>query len=367
MTPPPPPNSRHSHQPPPSSPSSRHHYRDHQHHRHHAITTSQLSSPLTPRHHQHHIVTTLSVPPPPSQHHKGALGFNKPTRVCLVVKTPSRVRLVVINTEWVRLDLGLAPLRVRLVILSTVRVRLVGKIALRVRLAVQKTTRVSVVDAKLDTNKSPYDTESEIKVVKRFHLPYTNDEVQIIFLGSVHDEIVEEPANSYLHPIPDDDVVSVFGFEASKSFNGESDKAETKVELSQSKKVAADNILDEMTTLNAFADQLSDTLKVTDKLKESIPRMVADTFEEQMPELISNTLKNILPQILIALNTLESQRFEILQKELLKAIRAKVGKELIKLMKDMVHLLESASVFHKANVEGEKWEKANLETTEAKL
>ncbi|GJX91906.1 hypothetical protein Tco_0345232 [Tanacetum coccineum] len=220
-----------------------------------------------------------------------------------------------------------------------------------------------MVDPKLDTDESPYDIESEIKVVKRFHLPQTNDEVQITFLGSVHDEIVEEPTDSYLHLILDDDVVSVFGFEASKSFNGESDKAETKVELSQSNKVAADNILDEMTTLNAFADQPSDTLKVTDKLKESIPRMVADTFEEQMPELISDTLKNIIPQI---------KEMDIVKDRMsgysLMLEKGDVNlRELIKLMKDMVHLLDSASVFHKANAEGEKWEKENLETTEAKL
>ncbi|GKE01394.1 hypothetical protein Tco_1389377 [Tanacetum coccineum] len=34
-------------------------------------------------------------------------------------------------------------------------------------------------------------------------------------------------------------------------------------------------------------------------------------------------------------------------------------RELINLMKDMVHLLDSALVFRKANAEGEKWEKAN--------
>ncbi|GKD02728.1 hypothetical protein Tco_1177702 [Tanacetum coccineum] len=103
-----------------------------------------------------------------------------------------------------------------------------------------------------------------------------------------------------------------------------------------------------------------------------------------MPELIRKPLNKELN----ALNTLEIQRFASLQKELLTAIRAKVGKktlwkeidivkdrmsycgekidkgdvnlrELINLMKDMVHLLDSASVFPKANAKGEKWEKAN--------
>ncbi|GJW90422.1 hypothetical protein Tco_0167975 [Tanacetum coccineum] len=36
-------------------------------------------------------------------------------------------------------------------------------------------------------------------------------------------------------------------------------------------------------------------------------------------------------------------------------------RELVNLMKDMVHLLDSALVFHKVNAEGDKWEKANLD------
>ncbi|GKD41983.1 hypothetical protein Tco_1266628 [Tanacetum coccineum] len=163
---------------------------------------------------------------------------------------------------------------------------------------------------------------------------------------------------------------------------------EHKVTLTQSKEDIADNILDEMTDLKAFADKPSDPIgylrpeisslsnkvdnlesslakKMFSKLEESVPRMVADAFKERMLELLSDTLKNILPNIieesiqqalpkfdqmiqetmqstvsklirkplnkeLNALNTLETQRFASLQKELVTAIRAKVRKSVRK-------------------------------------
>ncbi|GKE91115.1 hypothetical protein Tco_1572210, partial [Tanacetum coccineum] len=43
-------------------------------------------------------------------------------------------------------------------------------------------------NAKLDADKTPYDTESEIKVIKRFQSTQTDDEDQITFLGPVYDD-----------------------------------------------------------------------------------------------------------------------------------------------------------------------------------
>ncbi|GKE45063.1 hypothetical protein Tco_1472347, partial [Tanacetum coccineum] len=161
-----------------------------------------------------------------------------------------------------------------------------------------------------------------------------------------------------------------------------------------SKEDIADNILNEMADLKAFADKPSDPLghlwpeisslsnkvdnlesslvkKVSSKLEESVPRMVADAFKERMIKLLSDILKNILLNIikesiqralpkfdqmiqetmqstvfelihkplnkeLNALNTLETQRFASLQKELVTAIRSIVGKSVRKtLWKEM--------------------------------
>ncbi|GKC15781.1 hypothetical protein Tco_1012563 [Tanacetum coccineum] len=42
-----------------------------------------------------------------------------------------------------------------------------------------------------EMHESPYDTESEIKVIKRFQPTQTDDEDQIIFLGPVYDDMHE--------------------------------------------------------------------------------------------------------------------------------------------------------------------------------
>ncbi|GKC71515.1 hypothetical protein Tco_1117398 [Tanacetum coccineum] len=227
-------------------------------------------------------------------------------------------------------------------------------------------------DLSVNDEDIPFDTESEIKVVKRFQPPQTDDEDQIIFLGAEHDDMdqrMEEPADFDLHSIPDDEVVSISGFEAADS-NKEGNEN------------TVDNILDEMADLKSSADKPSDTRghlraeisslsnkvdnlesslakKVSSKLEESVPIKVADAFEERIPELLSDeTLHSTMPELirkplnkeLNALKTLESQRWK---KVML------IFRELINLMKDMIHLLDSALVFHKVNAEGEKWEKAN--------
>ncbi|GJS24928.1 hypothetical protein Tco_0453560 [Tanacetum coccineum] len=210
---------------------------------------------------------------------------------------------------------------------------------------------VRLEDLSVNDEDNPFDTESEIKV------------------------LVEEPTDFDLHSMPDDEVESISGFEAADSNEEGTENT-------------ADNILDKIADLKASADNTSDPLghlqtdisslsnkvenlesslakTVSSKLEESVPRMVADAFEERMPELISETLKNIIPNIieesiqqalpkfdqriqetlqstmpelirkllnkeLNALNTLEIQRFASLQKELLTAIRAKVGKSVRK-------------------------------------
>ncbi|GKB22013.1 hypothetical protein Tco_0855936 [Tanacetum coccineum] len=270
----------------------------------------------------------------------------------------------------------------------------------------------------VERSESPYDTKSEIKVVKRFQPTQTDDEDHITFLGLVYEDMKTDldKADSDLHLLPDDEVESVSGFEAAESSANEYVKAGSKVKLTQSEEAFADNLLDEMTNLNASADKrsypfgpllakfsyistkvanLESSLaqKVTAKLEEYVPRMVADAFEERMPK-VQETLHIIVPDLirkplnkeLNALNTLETQRFENLPKELLSAIRGKVGKfvrkyvekemqivkdrlsysaekldkgdvnlcVLINLMKDIVLLLDSSNVFKKAKAEGEK-------------
>ncbi|GJT76859.1 retrovirus-related pol polyprotein from transposon TNT 1-94 [Tanacetum coccineum] len=124
-------------------------------------------------------------------------------------------------------------------------------------------------DAKLDTDESPYDTESEIKRV-------------------------EEPADSGLHFMPDDEVMLISRFEAAESNDKGTEFTETKVSLTHSEEATADNILDEMATLKAFADKPSDPLghlraKIfslstkVENLESSLAKKVINTLEDSVP------------------------------------------------------------------------------------
>nr|GEV95368.1 putative reverse transcriptase domain-containing protein [Tanacetum cinerariifolium] len=121
----------------------------------------------------------------------------------------------------------------------------------------------------------------------------------------------------------------------------------------------------DITSLAAKVKNLESSLphKVSNKIDDSMPGMIADVFEERLPELLSDNLKNIFPKLLKdnvkkampmfdkrvkktlraevpniilkrlnkefnALNTIESQRFVILQKQLGKAIRTTLGKSI---------------------------------------
>nr|GEU49009.1 hypothetical protein [Tanacetum cinerariifolium] len=168
---------------------------------------------------------------------------------------------------------------------------------------------------------SLFDTESEIKVIKRFEASDSNDE-------AFADKTLNEVANL---------------------------------------KASADKPSQPLGHLQAEVSSLSRKVKILESsiankesstLEESVPRMVTDGLEERMPKLLSDSLKNILPQIieesiqqallkfdhrikitlnsivfdllrkplnkeLNALNTLECQRFDNLQEKLLKAVWAK--------------------------------------------
>ncbi|GJZ38950.1 hypothetical protein Tco_0585513 [Tanacetum coccineum] len=81
-------------------------------------------------------------------------------------------------------------------------------------------------------------------MIKRYQPPLLDDEDHITFLGTVFDDMdqhKEEPADSDLHSMPDDEVQSISGFDSSNS----NDEA------------TADKTLDEVANLKAFADKPS--------------------------------------------------------------------------------------------------------------
>nr|GEU37484.1 hypothetical protein [Tanacetum cinerariifolium] len=127
-----------------------------------------------------------------------------------------------------------------------------------------------------------------------------------------------------------DEVESIFRIEAVESTDEENDKIETKVELTQSEETTGDNLLDEVTDLNASADMPFDPLgplqaeisSLTTKVKNLVSplaKKVAGMLEESVPGMLDKYDVN-LPK-------------------------------LVNFMKDMVFLLDSAKVFEEAKAE----------------
>ncbi|GKB28636.1 hypothetical protein Tco_0868037 [Tanacetum coccineum] len=252
------------------------------------------------------------------------------------------------------------------------------------------------------TNDSIYDTELEIKIVKRFK-PIINDEEPLITKVTEEHPIMEEESD--LESMPGDEIGSV---STSDTYGSEEDDTHSQhVELSKSEERDADKLLEELVDMNASTDKpsLSDQLdnlskEMTNKLEEIVPSLVAESFKKNLPELISESLKNVIPQITAksvkeiikpinrqfnAFNKLEAVRFVKLHTGLRQDLKKKVGISLRKevhkgmdnvkgkldyyamkvdqnsvnvqdmktQMRDIVAILDSASVFAKTNVQGE--------------
>ncbi|GJU51691.1 hypothetical protein Tco_1221246 [Tanacetum coccineum] len=106
---------------------------------------------------------------------------------------------------------------------------------------------------------SPYDTESEIKIIKRFQPRQPDDDAQITFLGTV------------------------------ETFNAFDDM------LAQSDPLG--HLHEELRTLHTKVDQLESSIskKVIDDIQSSMPSIVADTLKANFPCILLKTLKNTLP------------------------------------------------------------------------
>ncbi|GKD50307.1 hypothetical protein Tco_1279283 [Tanacetum coccineum] len=168
---------------------------------------------------------------------------------------------------------------------------------MQVQKSVENLLKESSADVNLDADESPYDTQSEFKMVKRFQPAQAND----TFEGSSSDNIG-------VHPHQD---------------------------LSKFKEKDANDMIDELVilaanvTLHASAEKLilSDPLELMTDVHKKVEKFVKKTLWMEMNDV----------------------------------------KELIwKQINGVKECLTYCEVFKKANDEGEKWEKSNLEKAEAK-
>ncbi|GJW61329.1 hypothetical protein Tco_0110664 [Tanacetum coccineum] len=192
---------------------------------------------------------------------------------------------------------------------------------------------------------SPFDIESKIKMVKRFQPPPMDAEDQITFLGPVYDDM-ETDQNVFdvkiisgsLSILQEDTALDT------ADFNLVSIPEDT---IESSEEAFADHLLDELddfirakcSTLDASADKNVDSDPLG-HLQESVPYLLAESLRVTLPNLLSESLKSAIPQIIAksvkqtvkpmnrqfnAFNRLESTRFFMLQIELSKVLKTKMG------------------------------------------
>ncbi|GJW90304.1 hypothetical protein Tco_0167857 [Tanacetum coccineum] len=173
----------------------------------------------------------------------------------------------------------------------------------------------------MEAEESPFDTEPEVKFVRKVDLDQEmHDTVKITFLGSfrIDQEMVE--ADSNLDSMHDDEIISVLG-------NDDYDDDDDSKELSEADEIVANNViakliniantvdantnvsapnapeLDPLGHLKKGLDSLATQVenlessllqKLAHKIDSSVPQMIADAFETRIPDLLSDTLKNIL-------------------------------------------------------------------------
>ncbi|GKB17225.1 hypothetical protein Tco_0851148 [Tanacetum coccineum] len=223
----------------------------------------------------------------------------------------------------------------------------------------EQTLEIPTVEQLLDkvnkvaqkTPQSPYDTESEIKVVKTFftsHLFEVQDQTMNDYEESAG---IQEDSNSDLQSMPDDDLRSVFGFEAANSDdthdNEVSHSAYTSQDIAFAKLLSIpdhlDHICEEVSYLYSRLGNMESSIvkTVSDEIKSSLPAMITNSLKEQLPGILlavseqfaetqAQLLKKVVKQLIRQFNishVAQSNRFVTLQKELFKVIKSEVAKK----------------------------------------
>ncbi|GJZ73708.1 retrovirus-related pol polyprotein from transposon TNT 1-94 [Tanacetum coccineum] len=225
----------------------------------------------------------------------------------------------------------------------------------------------------------------EINIIKKFQPRHLDDDAQITFMGVEPSHFEYNQSKSTMHGASDsdsglrlmldDDLASLTCFETPDSADDDSKEGTAKTFYAsadipfQSDPVGP--LHEELRILKTKIDKLKSSIakKATDDVQSSVPSIVTNSLRKNFPGLLLEALKNTLPQLIKdsikqsisesikeklpvcaahvqqslqnelpkillkpmnkesnALNTLESRRFVMLQKELSKVIRTKIGK-----------------------------------------
>ncbi|GJX36478.1 hypothetical protein Tco_0248035 [Tanacetum coccineum] len=144
--------------------------------------------------------------------------------------------------------------------------------------------------------------------------PRQPDDAQIMFLGAEpyhfdYDQTkstmhVDYDSNFGLRSMPDDDLVSLTGFETPDSDDNDSQEGTAKTFNASTDMPAQsdlfDHLLEELRTLSTKVDQLESSIskKVTDDIQSFMPSIVVDALKANLHGLLSEALKNTLPHMI---------------------------------------------------------------------
>ncbi|GKG13096.1 hypothetical protein Tco_0350056, partial [Tanacetum coccineum] len=120
-----------------------------------------------------------------------------------------------------------------------------------------------------------FDTESEIKIIKRFQPSQPDDDAQITFLGAEpynQTNLTDGDSESGLRSMPDDDLVSLTGFETPDSADDDSKEGTGETFYASTDMPAQSDPLghlhEELRILNNKIDQLESS--ITKKVMDDI-------------------------------------------------------------------------------------------------
>nr|GEV93946.1 hypothetical protein [Tanacetum cinerariifolium] len=154
-----------------------------------------------------------------------------------------------------------------------------------------------------EKTKSPYDTEYEINIIKRFKPNQPDNDAQITFLGAKPYNQIKSwdgDSDSRLRSMLDDDLVSLTGFETPDSTDDDSKEGIGKTFYASTDMPTQSDpighLYEELHTLNTKVDQLESSIsqKVIDDIKSSMTSIIVDTLKANLSGLLSKALQNIL-------------------------------------------------------------------------
>ncbi|GKA72514.1 hypothetical protein Tco_0778730 [Tanacetum coccineum] len=173
---------------------------------------------------------------------------------------------------------------------------------------------------------SPYDTESEIKIVKSFKSSWSihpdidqTNYANITFMGSRPINMELDGTCSNLYSMPSDDLTSLTGFEtpdssdkefnsATKEHSADNLNATSNGDIALPNAFAGVSALSdplghlrrELTTISSKVDQLESciTKNVFKELKSFVPTLFSNALKETLPGLLADALKASLPSLI---------------------------------------------------------------------